>query len=370
MPGLRILQVVSGLAVGGAERQLVLLSRELQRRGHRVLIYALNRQLALAADLDGCDVEVFADQKRTRLDPQVLTRLRRKARAWGAQLAHGWLYDGNVYTRMALFGLGIPVLNSERSDDYRLNWLQRLGYTLTRRIPVALVANSQAGLAFARRLHRLPAERAHLVRNGIDLAATQSAAAAAPSLRATWWPGEEIRVACLVGSVTPPKDHLLALETAARLHARDSRWRFVFVGSLDACAGSLRAVQARVRDLGLETICRFAGERRDALAHIAAADVLFSSSREEGFPNVVLEAMACGTPVASTEYSDIRGILPFDWQVARARSAVRLATAIERCLLEKDVVARAQRLWVEQHATAQHAAETLESVYERYALRQ
>jgi glycosyltransferase involved in cell wall biosynthesis len=367
---MRILQVVSGLIVGGTERQLVTLSRELQRRGHRVLIYTLNRRLDLATELDGCGVELVADQKRVRLDPLVLARLRRTARDWGPDLAHGWLYDGNVYARIALRGLGMPVLDSERSGDYRLTWLQWLGYALTRGAQAALVANSHAGLAFARRLHGLPPDRAHVVWNGIDLAAVRGGVAAAAAVRASWWPGSDVRVACLVGSVTPPKDHRLALETAAALRGRDPRWRFVFVGRLDDRADCRRALEAQVRALGLQEACRFTGERRDALAHIAAADVLFSSSCQEGFPNVVLEAMACGTPVASTEYSDIRRILPFEWQVVRERSAARLADAIERAVREAQAVIPAQRAWVERHASLERAADRLESVYERYAGRQ
>jgi hypothetical protein len=119
--------------------------------------------------------------------------------------------------------LGIPIINSERSDNYRLSHVQRLDYALTRSWETALVANSHAGLAFARRLHRLPADCGHVVWNGIDLAAARLEAVAAPALRGALWPGQEFFIACLVGTITPPKDHLLALDTAAVLHKRDPR---------------------------------------------------------------------------------------------------------------------------------------------------
>jgi len=367
---LRILHVISGLTVGGAERQLVILSRELERRGHNLLIYTLNSRLTLLPALTGSGVEVVADQKRLRLDPLVIARLRRTACAWGADIAHGWLYDGNLYTRIALRGLGIPVINSERSDNYRLSLVQRLGYALTRGWETALVANSHAGLAFASRLHRLPADRAHVVWNGIDLAAAEQETAAAPALRATLWPGQDVYIACLVGSVTPPKDYLLALDTAAVLHQRDSRWRFLFVGDLSRDAGSYQqTVRDRLYYLQLENVCRFANERSDAIAHIAASDVLFSTSLFEGFPNVVLEAMACGTPVASTEYSDIRRILPLPWQVAPQRTPELLADAIQRAAGERSSVAEAQRAWVRQHATAERSVTAMEAIYATYAAR-
>jgi len=367
---LRILHVISGLAIGGAERQLVILSRDLLRRGHQVLIYTLNDLVPRLPELQRSGVEVVVDQKRLRLDPLVIARLRRTARSWGAEVVHGWLYDGNVYTRIALRGLGIPVINSERSDNYRLSHAQRSGYALTRGWETALVANSHAGLAFASRLHRIPADRAHVVWNGIDLATADLEAVAAPALRAALWPGQEIFIACLVGSITPPKDHLLALDTAAVLHKRDPRWRFLFVGDQLRDTGAYQeAVQARFHELQLENVCRFTNERPDAVAHIAASDVLFSTSLFEGFPNVVLEAMACGTPVASTEYSDIRRILPLPWQVVHQRSPELLADAIQRAACERGSVAKAQRAWVERHATAERSVAAMEAVYALYATR-
>ena len=367
---MRILHVISGLTVGGAERQLIILSRELQRRGHKVLIYTLNHTVPRLPELNGSGVEVVVDQKRLRLDPLVIARLRRTARSWGAEVAHGWLYDGNIYTRVALRGLGMPVINSERSANYRLSYAQRLGYALTRGWETALIANSHAGLAFASPLHRIPPERGHVVWNGVDLANLDLEAAAAPALRSALWPGQEVSIACLVGSITPPKDHLLALDTAAVLHQRDPRWRFLFVGDPWRETGAYqRAVQARFRELRLENICHFTNERTDAIAHIAASDVLFSTSLLEGFPNVVLEAMACGTPVVSTDYSDIRRILPLSWQVVPQRRAELLAAAIQRAACERSSVVTAQRAWVERHATAERSVTAMEAVYTLYATR-
>ena len=365
---MRILHVISGLTTGGAERQLIALSRDLVRHGHAALIYTLNRKVPRLRELQGSGVDVIIDQKRLRLDPLVLARLRRAARSWRADVVHGWLYDGNLYARIALRGLNIPVLISERSDNYRLSFAQRLGYAMTCGWETGLVANSHAGLAFAARLHGTPPDRGHVVWNGIDLAAADREAVAAPALRAALWPGQDVSIACLVGTVTPPKDHLLALETAAVLRKRDPRWRILFVGDLSRDPEAYRqVVLERFGELRLAKVCRFTHERSDAIAHIAASDVLFSTSLFEGFPNAVLEAMACGTPVVSTEYSDIRRILPLPWQIVRERSPELLADAIQRASCERDAVAAAQRAWVERYATAERSIAAMEAVYALYA---
>jgi len=79
--------------------------------------------------------------------------------------------------------------------------------------------------------------------------------------------------------------------------------------------------------------------------------------------------MACGTPVVSTEYSDIRRILPLSWQVVPQRRPELLAAAIQRAARERRSVVTAQRAWVEQHATAERSVTAMEAVYTLYAAR-
>ena len=110
----------------------------------------------------------------------------------------------------------------------------------------------------------------------------------------------------------------------------------------------------------------FAGLRRDVPAIIRKANVLFSTSLHEGFPNVILEAMAVGTPVISTDFSDIRSILPCDWQVVGSRDASDIAAAIVRAEGQRARLATSQRSWVETHGTIATAAERLESIFAKY----
>lgn len=360
---MRIVFVISALGFGGAERQVVLLSRELVRRGHAVLVYTLNDQVPRRDELTGTGVELVVDQKRWRLDPALLRRLRGTLRRWRADLVHGFLYDGNLYARLAAAGLGLLVLDSERNDAYRLSALQRCGCRLTARLSDGVVANSHAGAAFARRLHRMAEGRVHVVWNGIDLSEVDArlACSTRPArrlhLRGT-------KIACVVGAIKPQKDHLLALEVCQELRERDAAWRFLLVGdALGTGDAWKRRVLERRRALGLDEVVTLTGARLDVPELVASCDVLLVTSHHEGFPNVVLEAMACGTPVATTDYSDVRMILPFAWQVAAQRSPAALADIVERCCRERKAVAAAQRRWVERHAEVSRAADALLAVY-------
>ena len=365
---MRIVLVISNLIHGGAETQVIAMSRELARRGHAVAIYTLNRNNPRACELEESGVELIADQKRMKLDPAVILRLRRFLRAFRADIAHGFLYDGDLYSRVAAAGTGIPALNSERSDNYQLKPQQQVGLWLTRRLADGVVANSHAGARFAARLFRLPEGRVHVVWNGLDVDAIDSRLRVCnQDYKNEFFANDAIRVACLVGNIKPAKDYLQALAVADRLTRDNPSWRVLFVGEQLAETGGYKGeVMSAYRELELEGRAVFSGLRKDVPEIMSQCDVVFSTSRHEGFPNVVLEAMTAGTPVVSTEYSDIRRILPQSWQVVAERTSEAIASTILRAYEQRKVLIPMQRSWVEANATIQVASENLERVYREF----
>jgi glycosyltransferase involved in cell wall biosynthesis len=362
---MRVLFVISGLAYGGAERQVVLLSRELARLGHRPSIYTLTADTTRMDELAGAEVEVVVDQKRHKLDLGVLGRLRRHIRAWRPDVVHGFLFDGNFYSRLAGWGGRAPVLNSERNDNYAVPLVQRLGYRLTSMLCDGIVANSFAGADFARGLHR--SLDVDVVWNGIDLREVDTRLAQGARPAQAIFPGADLKRISMVASIKPQKDHPLALRVLRRLVDRDPAWRLICVG--DELTQGIRGYKARVmaerERLGLEPFVKFVGYRRDVHEIVASSDLLLVTSAHEGFPNAVLEAMACGTAVVSTDYSDARRILPVPESVVGSREASDIARAVVHCYARRAQIAQAQRRWVERHASASASAAALLAVYAR-----
>jgi len=365
---MRVLFVISSLAFGGAERQIILLSKELARLGHKVSVYTLTTDTRRIDELAGTDVEVLVDQKRRRLDLGVLGRLRRHIRIWRPDIVHGFLFDGNLYSRLAGWGAPAPVLNAERNDNYAVPLVQRAAYRLTRMLCDGIVANSHAGADFARRLHRVREDQVDVVWNGVDLEEMDARLACGPRPAREIFPGSDLKRLCMVASIKPQKDHPLALRVLRRLVDQDPAWRLICVG--DEVSGGMRGYKAEVlaeRDrLRLEPFVKFVGYRRDVPEIVASSDLLLVTSVHEGFPNAVLEAMACGTAVVSTEYSDVRRILPVRETVVGSRRARDIAAAVVHCHGRRFEIAQAQRRWVEQHATVSASAAALVCVYSRY----
>lgn len=369
---MRVLFVISGLAFGGAERQVILLARELARRGHNAGIYTLTRDASRAHELEGSAVELVMDQKRRKLDLAVIGRLRRHIRAWRPDIVHGFLFDGDLYSRLAAGGLGIPVLNSERNDSYDrdIKRVHRIAYRLTSALCDGVIANTHAGAEFARRLHRLP-EAADVVWNGIDLREVDARLARGARPAHDIFPEPGVKRLCMVAALRPQKDHRLALRAMRCLVERDPSWRLICVGDElpQLFPGYKAEILAELERLQLAPFVRFVGNRRDVLEIVASSDLALLTSLYEGFPNAVLEAMACGTAVVSTEYSDVRRILPVAESVVGSRSESDIAAAVLSCHGRRLDIARRQRRWVEQHATVAASAVALLGVYAKYLAR-
>lgn len=365
---MRIVLVGHSLIYGGAETQMIVLARELAARGHKVAIYTLEDNNPRAGELEHSGVAIVADRKRWRFDLGVILRLREYLRRFQADIVQGFLLNGNLYARLAAAGTGIPALNSERNDNYRLPLGQRIGLFLTSHLAAGVVANSHAGARFAKSLFRLSGDRVHVAWNGLDpILIDARLASSAADVKREYFASRSVKVACLVGMIRPQKDYALALRVAETLTLMNPEWRVLFVGDcLPQTSHYKDEIMRLRRKLSLEGRAVFAGLRPDVVEIVSQCDVLFSTSLYEGFPNVVLEAMAAGTPVVSTAYSDIRLILPEPWQVVENRDPSMLAEAILRAESERISLARKQRDWVEANATISRAVDRLEDIYCRY----
>lgn len=365
---MRLLYVIGGLAVGGAESQVIALSRQFARLGHEVSVYVLNGAGARSEALSGSCVELILDRKRQRIDFGVLGRLRRHIRRWRPDLVHGFKFDGDLYARIAAWGSRVPVLNSERTDHQEVAFVQRAGYRLTAPLCDGIVANTYGGAEFARRLHRLPAERVDVVWNGLDMEEVQARIARSQQPARQIFPGPGLKRLCMVAALKPQNDYPLALRTLRRLVDRDGAWRLICAGDEPAQlrGGYRSAVLAEIDRLQLAPYVQLVGHRRDVLELIASSELLLMSAAHGGFPNVALEAMATGVPVVSTDYGDVRRILPLARQVVGARAELDLAQAVLYCDAHRDEIAQAQRKWLERYGTASASAAVSLAVYAKY----
>jgi glycosyltransferase involved in cell wall biosynthesis len=253
--------------------------------------------------------------------------------------AHYFYPDGVAAVMLGrAFGLAVTV--TARGSDVNLI----PDYAVPRRMICRAAAQADGVIsvssALAEKLSGLGVDRARItvLRNGVDPRVFRPVAPyqvddAAP---------QRHRIVS-VGNLVPLKGHNLVIEALQELPE---------VGLWIVGAGPERScLEAQARALGVAGRVRFLGrvppQRMPEV--YSAADVLVLASEREGWPNVLLEAMACGARVVTTDVSDVADLVntPAAGTWVRERSPLSLATALQRVL--NDPVSRA--------ATRSHALE-------------
>jgi teichuronic acid biosynthesis glycosyltransferase TuaC len=265
---------------------------------------------------------------------------RLRARGWDFDVidCHYVYPDGVAAARLGRI-LGKPVVVSARGSD--LNLIADLSGP-KQQIQAAIPAIDQlitvsAALAERAKALGFPPERIAVLRNGVDDQVFRPVDGSVWRERAA---GAKFVIAS-VGNLIPLKGHDLVIQALAAIPGAHL---------LVAGQGPERAaLEALAERLGLRDRVHLIGTMpQDQLkALYSAADVLVLASEREGWPNVLLEAMACGTPVVATNVGGIPEIVtqPVAGRIAPARTAEALAD----CL--RDLLAtRADRLMVRAYA--------------------
>ena len=221
--------------------------------------------------------------------------------------AHYYYPDG-VAAAMLGHWLGKPVVVTARGSD--VNLISQ--YALPRRQLqwAARQAGASVGVsaALVERMRALGFDvgRLHVMRNGVDLQQFDVLPTAAMR-QALGLVGGPLLLS--VGNLVAHKGHGLVIEALALLRA-DPAWsdaRLLVVGAGPDAA----QFKAQAQALGVAEAVRWVGQVPNAdLKHwYSAADVLVLASSREGWPNVLLEAMACGTPVVASDVGGVREIV-------------------------------------------------------------
>jgi glycosyltransferase involved in cell wall biosynthesis len=144
-----------------------------------------------------------------------------------------------------------------------------------------------------------PERKVSVVSLGLDFSWTESLDEAAGHLRAAHGLPANVVLVGIVGRLTDVKNHVLMLDACARLASPDVR--LVVVGD-----GELRlALEDAARRRGLEHRVLFVGWERDPARIYADLDIVCLTSKNEGTPVALIEAMAAGRPFVSTRVGGV-----------------------------------------------------------------
>ncbi len=357
-----VMQLVVTLRPGGAERiALDILGRGRSRfRGVVAGLFHPPGDLALMAEAMGLGCAALRAEASSR--PAAVWRLYRLLRKECVTLLHvqaGYLlYYALPAARLA----GVPLVYTEHAAHSletmpRLRAFVRLAAPFLHGItcvsePLARFFTDRLGIA-RRRITVIP--------NGVDAASFSPGGPRAPLP----WPekqGETLFVFGNVARLTEAKDHQTLLEAFARVAARHPGARLLLVGDGE-CRPALEKTRAV---LGLEDTVHFAGSCPDIPARLRSMDAFVLSSKREGMPVALLEALCCDVPVISTDVGDVARLNSEEecLHLVPARDAGALALSMEYLLKNPEAARRTGALGG-RTARARHGGGTMSEQYIR-----
>jgi len=337
---MRVMHVIGGLGVGGAEMMLLKLLTAGRDSNWEALVVSLSTRGPMGARIAELGIPVYGLGLRRNLRGVTVVPAALVALAWRFRpnLVQGWMYEGNLAASLA----GVshprrsPVLWNMRQTIHDIAATERptivaairLGARLSRH-PAAIIYNSERSAeqheAFGYRAdHRV------LIPNGFDTDMFRPSPEARSRIREGLGIAQDAILVGLVARYHPMKDHRAFLLAAASLVRNYPTLYFVLAGTgVSEEAPELSEIMAEHQLSGRVFLL---GERADVPEVTAALDIACSASWGEGFSNAIGEAMACGVPCVVTDVGDSARIVADTGVIVVPRDPQALASGIARLI--------------------------------------
>ncbi len=223
-------------------------------------------------------------------------------------VVHTHLLAANVVAKPIAALCGVPVrINHDHCNDKLTDprkWAPKAD-EITNRFSTHVVAVSESTRKYVVEVEGVPEHRATTIHNGVDLEIFQPRPERRAEARRRWNLPADAFVIAGIGRLTFQKNFELFIDVAAAVLARHPRAVFVIAGTGNEEA----ALRAQAQRLGLSESVRFLGYVGDMAALYPAVDLLLLTSRYEGLPITILEAMAAGIPIVSARLDGVQEIL-------------------------------------------------------------
>ena len=316
MRPLRVMHAITMLELGGAQRNTLDTLASLDRRDFTVALACADEGELLSEARALAGVELFElshlrREVRPLADMRALSEFRRAIRRFRPEIVHTHSSKAGILGRLAARREGVPIaihsihgfgFGPHQPAPVRLAFLA--AERLAARWTTAFIAVSRRNLEEGIRLRLFPASRARLIRSGVDLpsfAAHRGGDALRRDLGIPTAAPLVVQIACFKPQKAPER----FVEVATRLAPRFPTVHFLLVGD-----GALRGRLERLRrEAGLEGRLHLPGWRRDMPAVLDAATVVTLTSRFEGLPRVLVEALAAGVPVVAMSVDGVSEVI-------------------------------------------------------------
>jgi glycosyltransferase involved in cell wall biosynthesis len=355
----KIVHVITALPADGAEMMLYRLIRASSQAGIQHTVISLSSEDTMAPRMREAGAQVrILGMKRGVPSPAMFGRLVTWLDELEPDVVQSWLYHGDL-----MGGLAVHVANGLRTlrgsgasrpllvwgihhtdllstgSSRMTRWVTKACALISSRVPDRIVCCGEAAMS-SHVLGGYCARKMIVIPNGFELDVFGPLAGAREALRQSLNIDRDALVVGIVGRYHPVKDYgnfiaamRIVLEALPRCH-------FVMAGQ--GLHPANRELGGMIDAAGIGNACHLLGPRDDPQVLLAGLDVFCLSSRSEGLPTVIGEAMACEIPCVATDVGDTARLIGDTGELVPPENPRALARALT-AMLTLSVEERASR---------------------------
>lgn len=329
---MRIMLLITGLGMGGAETQVCALADEFSSKGHQVSIVSLTGSSVMRPKNLGVRIFSLGIEKTILGGFQALQKIREIIRRSPPDVIHAHMFHANMLARLLrILGEKCRIVCTAHSSNEG-GRIRMACYRLTNQLSDFNTNVSDDAVMSFRRKGALGGRSMHVVPNGINMQFYRFDDRLRDEVRLEFSVGKRDFLFMAVGRLEEPKDYPNLLQAFSLVNNRWSGTRLIVVGD-----GSLRGYLAKlIEDLGLPHAVQLVGARRDVARLLNGADCYVLSSAWEGMPMSVMEAISNLRPVVVTDCGGTASLVNGNGILCKPKDSAALAVAMMDCIEMSD----------------------------------
>jgi len=332
---IKILHVISKLPVGGVENLLLTVLRNCDRERFVPLVCSLSDRGEIGAEIEELGFKVVCLNKlKHRLDWTIVQDIYRCIKQNDIKVVFSYQYHANLYGRIAAHLARVPCIIASVHNVYTID--KKIHRRIINKYLAGwtdrIVAVSKAVKDDVLKYDGVPATKVEIIYNGVDLSKFLDTDGSA--IRNEFRISPDTPVIGTVGRLTLQKGQRYLLEAVSQIREKFPQLQLLVVGD-----GPLKnELRDYAETLGIQKSVIFTGSRRDVPSLLAAMDIFVLPSLWEGLSISLIESMAAGKSVITTDIAPIREVVNTDKVgiLVPPENSSTLAEAIELLLKNKD----------------------------------
>lgn len=320
--------IITGLGMGGAERQVCDLADQYVEKGHQVLLISMTGETVNRPLSANIDVKELNMAKTPLGFIKAYWQTCRLIKKFKPDVVHSHMVHANLFARLLRLSTIMPKLICTAHNTCEGGRGRMLAYRITDTLCDLSTNVSQEAVDAFIVQGAVPSKRMIAMPNGIDTVRFTFSPAIRATLRTRLMLEDDTPLILAVGRFNVQKDYPNLLIAFSQLPSNLNRAQLAIIG-IGEEQGKIEMLAAQ---LGLTERVHFLGLQRNVQEWMSAADVYVMSSAWEGMPLVLLEAMACERVVVATDCGGVKEVLGECGILVSAKNASTLMLGLQQGL--------------------------------------